>query len=459
MAEETTDLPRTLRAPGLRASVRALARSTPGYAALLLVDALVMVSELTLGVILPWWITSRGGAGAVALYSAALAVAMLVAMPLASPFGDRWGKARQIQWGTTVLGAIAAAYVLLAATDTFSLATLVGLGFVHVGARAFVAPASEVIVTELVPPAHLPDGIRVRKAAHAISAIAGPLAAGLALATLGVAGALCVYGALVGLACVAALRLPRPAAQTARHAGVRDWWDELVVGMAAKWRVPLERGWTLVNFVMWIFQGPAVGMLIPIKVHALGLSGDWLGIAMSALAAGVLLGSLTGADFLVARLGRYRVRILVGVLEGLALALVGLAAAPWLMVAALVAAGFCNACLGLIGATHRALAVPRAFRSRMVAAQATATQLAGAIGPLLVGVALARWNVDVVYTAFGLAMAPILLGFTLVPRFKEFLTMEHGQIVDWYAREYPEVFGAPARRAACAGAGEGGGTR
>jgi len=60
-------------------------------------------------------------------------------------------------------------------------------------------------------------------------------------------------------------------------------------------------------------------MLIPIKVRALGLS---LGV----LSLGVLLGSVFGSQLLADGFGRYRVRVGLGFCEGLALAVVGLAA-------------------------------------------------------------------------------------------------------------------------------------
>jgi MFS family permease len=202
----------------------------------------------------------------------------------------------------------------------------------------------------------------------------------------------------------------------------------------------MERGWTLVNFSVWIFQGPAVGLLIPIKVHALGLQGHWLGLCLGALSLGVLFGSVFVSQWMVDHFGRYRVRVGLGVVEGMALAAVGLAGSPYLMLAALAIAGFCNASLALVGATHRALAIPREYRVRMFAAGAMTTQVASAIGPALVGMALARYSVAAVYAAWGVLMAACVLGFLAVPRLKEFLTLGHHEVADWYRLQYPAVF-------------------
>ena len=407
----------------------------------LLTDALVQLAELCALVILPWWVTSNAGASGLAIYGTSLAVAMLLAVTLASPFGDRICKARQIQLGLAAMLGIALAYGLVAGLGFFSLPLLIGLAVAQAVATAFVDQARSNILAELVPADRFPDAIRLRKTCQSLSGIGGPLLAALALGVGSVAGALGVYAALLLLAIVCATRIPQQVmASFTRPVDFAQWWQGLRSGMAAKWRVPMERGWTLVNFVVWIFQGPAVGILIPIKVHALGLAGNWLGICLGALSLGVLLGSVVGSQFLVQQFGRYRVRLGLGFCEGLALAVVGFASSPYLVVAGLALAGFCNASMGLVGATHRALAIPQSHRVRIFAASSMATTVAGAIGPALVGMALARWSVDAVYTAFGLLMATSVLGFLWVPRLKEFLSLGHTQVVDWYSHQYPDVF-------------------
>jgi MFS family permease len=280
----------------------------------------------------------------------------------------------------------------------------------------------------------------MRKTCQSLSGIGGPILAGLALAAGSIVGALGLYAALLLLAIACATRIPTNNGAATRRVDFAQWFQALRTGVAAKWNVPMERGWTLVNFVVWIFQGPAVGILIPIKVHALGLGGNWLGICMGALSLGVLMGSVFGSQLLVQHFGRYRVRLGLGFLEGICLAVVGYATSPYLVVAGLALTGFCNASMGLVGATHRALAIPQTHRVRMFAASSMATQIAGAIGPALVGMALLHWSVDVVYSAFGILMAISVLGFLKVPRLKEFLNLGHEQVVDWYQHQYPGVF-------------------
>lgn len=427
-------------APPIRRPPRVALHANPGLHALLLTDFLVLLAEFGMAVVLPWWITSRGGAAAIALYAVTVAVATFFIAPAVSPFGDRLCKRQQITHGLAALGAVAAMLGALSTAGVFSVAGLAALAGAQVAATSFVGPAREAVLAELVTPAQLPSAIRLRKTMLAVGGILGPMLAGALLGWAGVTVALCGCGALLAVAMLAAARIPRTAPPEPRRAGLARWWGDLSAGLSAKWRVPMERGWTLVNFVVWIFQGPAVDLLIPIKVHALGLPGHWLGLALGALSAGVLVGSLFGAEPLVARLGRFRVRVGLGVLEGLALALVGWAASPWPLLAGLAIAGFCNAAMSLVGATHRALAIPRDYRVRLIAAGAMSTQVAGALGPALVGMALTSWSVSAVYTAWGLLMAASVLGFLRVPRFKEFLTLGHDEAADWYRRQYPTAF-------------------
>jgi MFS family permease len=424
----------------LPADTRQAMSSNRALRVLLLTDLFVLLAELSVAVVLPWWITSTGGAHALAVFSVTLAVATFLIAPTVSPFGDRFCKARQITWGLACLVLVAATQAALSFVGVFSVAALTALAVLQVLATSFVDPARDTVLTELMPPAELPVAIRLRKTTRAVGGIVGPLVAGALLAGAGVTAALCCYGGLLIAAALTALRIPRTPCPRPQRGGFAVWWGALHTGLAVKWRVPIERGWTLVNFAVWVFQGPAVGLLIPIKVHALGLQGNWLGLALGALSLGVLLGSAFGSQMLVDRFGRYRVRIGLGFLEGIALAVVGLAASPALMIAGLTAAGFCNAAMSLVGATHRALAIPRAYRVRMFAAGSMTTQVAGAIGPALVGVALTHYSVTWVYTAWGLLMAACVLGFLAVPRFKEFLSLSHDEITDWYRRQYPSVF-------------------
>jgi len=213
-----------------------------------------------------------------------------------------------------------------------------------------------------------------------------------------------------------------------------------MAGMSANWRIPLERGWILANFLSWIFLFPAFTMLVPLKVHSLGLSGLWLGLCEAGLSLGMLAGSLGGSAWLIARFGRYATRIGAAIVQGIALAAAGATASGPSLVAAFVIAGAMNSAMVLAGMTHRMLARPQAYRARMVAGALTTTHLAGMIGPALAGAAVLHASVGTVYTAFGLAGAAAALSLTAVPGFRAFMALDHEAVDNFYGRHFPGAF-------------------
>lgn len=412
-------------------------------ASLLLSDLMRILAEMVGYITLPWWIVHRGGAHDLVLYSASIAITTIFAMPLLSPLGDRYAKKPQIAWGVCALMVVAFTLATLASLSDYRLMFIICIGVVTVIAKAFIDPASATISAELVPGNRLAEALRLRKSTQAVGRALGPALAGATLASGGIAATFWMNGILLGVAAYVTWRLPSESQRREHHRGLVRWWKDLRAGLHAKWIVPLERGWTLVNFLVWIFQGPAVGMLIPLKVQSLGLSGFWLGGCEAALSIGLLLGSFRGSDALVSRFGRFNVRVGAAMCEGLALAASGWAHSPVVLILALTCVGFANASMGLVGATHRSLAIPQNFRVRILAASMMTTQIAGVLGPMIAGAALTHWAVGEVYTCFGLATCLLAFGFVLIPRSREFFALSHDQVKDWFRHEYPHAFESP----------------
>lgn len=413
-------------------------------ASLLLSDLTRILAEMVGYITLPWWIVHSGGARDLAVYSASIAITTIFAMPLLSPLGDRYAKKRQMAWGMCALMVVAFSLAALASQSCYRLTLIIWLGVVAVITKAFVDPASSTISAELLPADRLAEALRLRKSTQAVGRALGPALAGVTLALGGIATTFMVNGLLLGVAAYVSLKLPSQSQRRELHRGLAHWWKDLRAGLHAKWIVPLERGWTLVNFLVWIFQGPAVGMLIPLKVQSLGLSGFWLGVCEAALSIGLLLGSLHGSDALVSRFGRFNVRVGAAMCEGLALAASGWAHSPVVLVSAFTCVGFFNASMGLVGATHRSLAIPQNFRVRILAASMMTTQIAGILGPMIAGAALTHWAVGEVYSSFGLATCLFAFGFVLIPRSREFFALNHDQVKDWFRIEYPHAFESSA---------------
>ena len=406
-------------------------------------EALNWLALMVGGVATPWWIASHGGAAHLALYGFGASALAFVAMPALSPLGDRYPKRRLIMAGLWLYVLTAVLLGTLASLDRYWLGGALLAAALNAVAGALMMPAAQNIAAELVDAERLPEALRLQRSAQSAGRVLGPALGGAALA-LSTGLALWLQALLLLAAVLLARRLPR-IAQTHEGAagGLSVWRRDLRAGLRAAWSMPLERGWTLVNFVSVLFMNPAFSMLVPLKIKSLGLSGLWLGAAETGLSLGMLAGALGGSAWVAERLGRYATRVGSTVAQGLGLALAGWTEQGWVLVAALAFVGMANSCGVLVGQTHRMLATPRHFRARLSSVNMMTIYVAATAGPALAGTALMHWQVGTVYLAFGLLSMCSAIGFFLIPDFKTLMGLDHEQVKDWYARRHPELFAGP----------------
>ncbi|WP_293935949.1 MFS transporter [Iodobacter sp.] len=408
----------------------------------LVFDVLMTLALMISYITIPWWIIQKGTAQDLAIYGGITAMAIFFFQPLMAPICERYAKQKQLVQGTIALAFSALLFCLIATFDRYNFWLIITAGLVAVVANAFIDSAATTITPELIPTAQLAHALQLRKRASSTGRFLGPIVGGGLLATAGITATLWAYLGLVIIAILSACNIPSTIKTrvATNKKGIELWWIELQGGIKAKWAVPLERGWTLVNFLVWIFIGPAFNLFVPLKVHSLGLSAAWLGACEASISIGMLLGSFNLATFLINRFGRYRVRIFAAISEGLILACVALCNQPYLLIMAFMCAGLANTLMVLVGSTHRALAIPKEFRIRISSVNKMSTQIASTIGPALAGIALLHWPLPTVYMAFSLIAALCAAGFILIPRSKEFFSLDHEQVNDWYRKEYPSGF-------------------
>jgi len=409
------------------------------FTALLLADSLILLALMVGQVAIPWWIAHAGGARDLAIYAAVSAAGLMIALPLLSPIGDRLDKRSLIIAGTAGMTLAAYSTAALARAANYELPLLLALALVGVVSNAVLLPASASIVAELLPAHQTARGLGLQKSAQSVGRLLGPAAAGAAIAFGDTALALLVQAVLfpVALACAFGVRkVPPPKEQAAR-----SWRSEFSAGMRAKWLMPLERGWTIASFFVAILFLPGIGMLLPLKLAAMGSSGAWLGASEAASSVGMLAGSLGASIWLANRLGRFSASVASVVVMGACFACIGLASHPLLVAVTLVPFGVCVATAQLVGQTHRLLAIPSDFRSRMMAAHIMVMQMSGVIGPALAAAALAPLGVDMVYVVIGVALLILGFGYALIPGYRAFMRMSHEEVKGHYGRAHPELFG------------------
>jgi len=403
-------------------------------------DALTLLSLMVGQVALPWWIAQSGGAHDLAVFGVAVSAMSFVAMPLLSPFADRYPKRNLMVLALLGFGVAAAAMAAFASLSHYRLSVVLAIEAVTVLANALILPAVNSIVTELVPPAALSRALGLQQTAQASGRLLGPAIAGSVLAAVGTARTLWLHALLLFGAASLATRLPRAERTAGRPEAPRNWSAEFRVGLRVNWAIPIERGWVLCNFVAAVALMPCVTLLLPLKVQSLGLSAAWLGWCEAALSLGMLAGSLGIAQWWARSQGRFGTRVGGAALMGVAFAAAGWTSDRRVLVAMFALAGVCNAATTLVGKTHRMLARPLAFRARMSAAAIMTTQVSQTLGPAIAGIALAHASVRAVYLAFGLGSVLSALGFFLIPGFRAFMALEHDEVDNWYGRTYPRVF-------------------
>jgi len=266
----------------------------------------------------------------------------------------------------------------------------------------------------------------------------GPVVGGGVLAMAGTTVALWLYVTLLGLALLLAVRIPRLFLVGSK--GKSSWLSEVRAGIAAKWHIKIERGWTTVTFLVSICVIPGVGMLLPIKISSLHLSSYWFGMCEGALSGGLLVGSLGLSALLADRLGRFQIYTLAVVCMGVSFVVLGISTYPIALTGALAMTGVCAATVSLVGQTHRLLAIPASFRGRMASVQILVNQVAATIGPAVAGSCLNSFGVDGVYIIFGVAIFLGGIGYRAVPGYRAFISLSHDAVSGYYGRTYPQLF-------------------
>jgi MFS family permease len=386
-----------------------------------------------------WWLARHAGVQGLTVYSALMAVLALISLPLLSPLGDRLCRRRLIVWGQGLLVGEAAALMVLAWMEALSVPALCACGAMATWANAVVQPARSGLLLDVVATSRLGAAIRVRRGAQALGTLGGPALGGVALA-LGDVGLAFVLQLALAIAALVLARKTRPPAPSTSARSTESWRASLVAGLRAKWRVRVDRWWSLTGALMMVFFLPATGMLLPLRLQKLGASPAWLGLCGSALSLGVLVGVLGIADRCMTRLGRMRAMVVAIAVCGLSLGAVGGVDRPAAVMFCFGVIGVCLSVTQLMGQTHRSLAVPEDFRARMASAQLTLSHLAAALSPLLAGLCLGWWPIEWVY---GLMSAGFLLSglaLLVVPDLRVFLAASPVEATGWYERRYPEAF-------------------
>jgi len=221
---------------------------------------------------------------------AAQAVPQVLFLLAGGVFSDRYSRRAMLFQSTLVMGAAQAVSGVLLVTGHGSVAALMLLQAVYGIARAVYSPATSGIVRELLPLEQVQGGVSLLSLARNSANIAGPILAGLLVATVGAGVAVLVDAATFFLSAVSLVRIG-PLSGTG-IGSQESFFRQLAEG----WDAFRERSWvwSMVGSFS-IYQAvvlPSIFVLGPTIALAEGLGSSGWSLVLAGQGGGAVLGAL-----------------------------------------------------------------------------------------------------------------------------------------------------------------------
>ncbi|MGQ0671685.1 MAG: MFS transporter [Hyphomicrobium sp.] len=246
-------------------------------------------------------------------------------------------------------------------------------------ARAFMGPAVQSLVANLVPKDALPNAIALNTTSFHLATILGPVAGGL-LYGLGSEVAYVTAVVLFAIAGTATIFIPKPAKKSVPEPPSKD---TLLAGFRYIWSQPVILGAMSLDLVAVLLGGATA--LLPVFARDILDAGPWgLGMLRAATGAGALLMSLW---LLRSPIGRQAGRMMVGAVSvyGLAIVAFGASSLVWLSVIALAVLGAADMVSVFIRQTLIQLKTPDQVRGRVSAVNLTFIGASNELGEFRAG--------------------------------------------------------------------------
>jgi len=234
---------------------------------------------------------------AVAYVVSAQGAAMAVFGPIGGAFADRWPKRRVVVIGQLITAAAQATVAALIATERLQIEMLVAAAFVMGTTFAFLGPARQSLVIDLVPAERRANAMAVTLIANTSSRVLGPVVAGVLLAWP-LAGAMGAYLTMSLFYTVSALSLAWiPKSMVRPAASEISVFSSVLEGLAYVWHHPRLR-LLLIFFVTVILIGfPHVTVLPGLLENVYGVDSVHVSRLFMASAVGALIASVGVARF------------------------------------------------------------------------------------------------------------------------------------------------------------------
>ncbi len=271
---------------------------------------------------------------------------------------------------------------LLALTDQLQFWHLYVLSFASGTLSAFSIPARHALFAGLVPRSSMQSAVTFNAVAVRSGALIGPSIGGVALAYGGYAFPFFINAAgFIGmLLALASMRLP--SRQTDTASSPTNLWHGMTSGLDFVWRNPLLKVALGLEIVSGLF-GHNVALITVIARDAIGTGPEGLGLLLSALGAGGLLGMV----FMVAFEVKRHVHVILSAGTAYAALLTAFALSPWLGLSMILlfALGAADGIWAVTRNTLAQLLVPDALRGRVMSVVVMATRGSAPLGRVQAG--------------------------------------------------------------------------
>ena len=307
--------------------------------------------------------------GAVGIVTFAGMAPFLFLGPIGGGLADRLDR-RRMAIGAGAIGVVISLVLgALVVADVVRTWHVVLLAVLQGTSMAMVAPAQEALMPSLVRREHLLNAITLAGLARHGSRVAGPLAGGVLLATLGAGAVFFLSAGLLGLAVVQVWRIrwrPPAAARAARAAGspARSIGRDVAQGMGYAWR---DRRVRLILSLVGAHCGltMAFDSLMPRLATDIGGGSDTFSAIVVGAGVGALAGTLALSQLRQEHL-RGPVFAAVGLGSGLSMIVLGLAQTPAMAVVGAALAGGTQATYMAMSATFIQSVIPDRLRGRVM---------------------------------------------------------------------------------------------
>jgi MFS family permease len=294
-----------------------------GQYRLLWIGLLLMMAAMNMQMLargyLAWEITKS--AAMVGYVGAGFAPPILILSLFGGAVADRFNKKRMIQVGQFGMGVLSLLIAISIATETITVWHLIGASVIQGMLFAFLMPARQVIIPQLVEKHQLSNAVALNASGMSLMTLLAPVIAGFIYGGYGAGPAYFVISGL-NFAAVILTTMLRPV-NTTRNAPKKKIVGDVKEGLKYSWSNKTVLMLLIVALSTTVLAMP-LRTLLPVQIEEVfNRDVESLGLLMLMIGAGALVGSLAIAGLTT---GQHRGLVLLGttLLSGVAVLLAGL---------------------------------------------------------------------------------------------------------------------------------------